>query len=162
GDGPTAESPPPGGQTVAYAEGPGPAAEAAGPSMSSLSSGGQYFDSVARMVAGVADALDYAYKQGGSHRDHKPANRHLAPDGRLSLNDFGLARLLDQPGMTMTGEFLGTPAYMSPEQITGGRVPVDHRTDVYSLGATLYELLALRPPFAGTSRDQILAQILQK
>jgi tetratricopeptide (TPR) repeat protein len=156
------EAPLPGGQTIAYAEGPGPAAEAAGLSSSSLSSGGQYFDAVARMVAGVADALDYAHKQGVVHRDIKPANLLLAPDGRLSLNDFGLARMLEQPGMTVTGEFLGTPAYMSPEQITGGRVPTDHRTDVYSLGATLYELLTLRPPFAGMSRDQVLAQILHK
>ena len=62
----------------------------------------------------------------------------------------------------MTGEFVGTPAYMSPEQITAGRVPVDHRTDVYALGATLYELLTLRPPFTGASRDQLLAQIIQK
>src|SRR5262249_7974345 len=115
------ESPPPGGQTIAYTEGPGPAAEAAGLNSSPLSSRGQYFDAVARMVAGVADALDYAHKQGVVHRDIKPANLLLAPDGRLSLNDFGLARMLEQPGMTVTGEFLGTPAYMSPEQITGGR-----------------------------------------
>src|SRR5262249_2794565 len=96
------------------------------------------------------------------HRDLKPANLLLGPDGRLSLNDFGLARVLEQPGMTQTGEFLGTPAYMSPEQVTGGRVPADHRTAVYSLGATPYELVTLRPPFAGISRDQMLAQILQK
>src|SRR5207244_12846274 len=62
----------------------------------------------------------------------------------------------------MTGEFVGTPAYMSPEQITAGRTPLDHRTDVYSLGATLYELLTLRPPFAGERRDQVLAQIMHK
>ena len=64
--------------------------------------------------------------------------------------------------MTMTGEFVGTPAYMSPEQITAGRMPLDHRTDIYSLGATLYELLTLQPPFAGERRDQVLAQIIQK
>src|SRR5437660_1433276 len=64
--------------------------------------------------------------------------------------------------MTMTGEFVGTPAYMSPEQIAAGRTPVDGRTDIYSLGATLYELLTLRPPFAGERRDQLLAQILSK
>ena len=98
------------------------------------------------MVAEVADALDYAHQHGVIHRDVKPSNLLLSPDGRLSLNDFGLARVLEQPGMTITGEFVGTPAYMSPEQITAGRVPVDHRTDVYSLGATLYELLT-RPPF---------------
>jgi tetratricopeptide (TPR) repeat protein len=64
--------------------------------------------------------------------------------------------------MTMTGEFVGTPAYMSPEQITAGRVPINHRTDIYSLGATLYELLTLQPPFAGQGRDQLLAQVLHK
>jgi tetratricopeptide (TPR) repeat protein len=153
--------PPVGTQTIAY-DGVEPAAEAAGLSTSALSSGTQYFDAVARMVAGVADALDHAHRQGVLHRDVKPANLLLSPDGRVSLNDFGLARVLEQPGITITGEFLGTPAYMSPEQITGGRVPTDHRTDVYSLGATLYELLTLRPPFAGSSRDQVLAQILQK
>src|SRR5262249_52025230 len=67
-----------------------------------------------------------------------------------------------QPGMTMTGEFVGTPAYMSPEQVTAGRIPLDHRTDIYSLGATLYELLTFSPPFRGQSREQVLAQIVQK
>jgi serine/threonine protein kinase len=96
------------------------------------------------------------------HRDIKPANLLLSPDGKLSVNDFGLARVLEQPGMTVTGEFLGTPAYMSPEQVMTGHIPLDHRTDVYSLGATLYELLTLRPPFTGQRRDQILAQIIHK
>src|SRR5205807_10270399 len=118
-------------------------------SASSLSSDSNYFDTVARMVAEVADALDYAHKNGVVHRDMKPSNLLLSPEGRLSVNDFGLARMLEQPGMTMTGEFVGTPAYMSPEQITAGRVPVNHRTDIYSLGATLYELLTLHPPFTG-------------
>jgi tetratricopeptide (TPR) repeat protein len=114
------------------------------------------------MIADVADALDHAHKSGVIHRDIKPSNLLLSPEGRLSVNDFGLARVLEQPGMTMTGEFVGTPAYMSPEQIAAGRVPIDHRTDVYSLGATLYELLTLQPPFSGKSRDQVLAQILQQ
>src|SRR5262249_7544987 len=94
---------------------------------SSLSSDGHYFDTVAKMVADVADALDYAHQEGVIHRDIKPSNLLLSPDGRLSINDFGLARMLEEPGMTMTGEFVGTPAYMSPEQITAGRVPIDHR-----------------------------------
>jgi serine/threonine protein kinase len=162
---PTAKSTPaeaPGSHlTTAYEGGP-EAIELAALSSSSLSGGGQYFDQVARMTAGVADALAYAHAQGVVHRDIKPANLLLSSDGRLSLNDFGLARMLEEPGMTMTGEFVGTPAYMSPEQITAGRVPTDQRTDIYSLGATLYEMLTYCPPFSGTSRDQILAQILQK
>jgi len=131
-------------------------------SSSSIGSSSLYFDTVARLVADVADALDYAHRQGVIHRDIKPSNLLVSPDGRLSLNDFGLARMLEQPGMTMTGEFVGTPAYMSPEQIIAGRVPLDHRTDVYSLGATLYELLTLERPFKGEQRDQILAQIIHK
>jgi tetratricopeptide (TPR) repeat protein len=129
---------------------------------SSLNSGSTYFDAVARMIADVADALDHAHKNGVLHRDIKPANLLLAPDGRLSVNDFGLARLLEEPGMTVTGEFVGTPAYMSPEQVTAGRIPVDHRTDIYSLGATLYELLTLRPPFTAEGRDRLLAMVIQK
>jgi serine/threonine protein kinase len=133
-----------------------------GLSSSSLTSDGHYFDTVARMIAEVADALEYAHQSGVVHRDIKPSNLLLSPAGRLSVNDFGLARMLEQPGMTMTGEFVGTPAYMSPEQITAGRTPLDHRTDIYSLGATLYELLTLYPPFTGERRDQVLAQILHK
>ncbi|HTU90867.1 MAG TPA: serine/threonine-protein kinase [Gemmataceae bacterium] len=129
---------------------------------SSLGSGSGYFDTVARMIAEVADALKYAHQQGVIHRDIKPSNLLLSPTGRLSVNDFGLARMLEQPGMTLTGEFVGTPAYMSPEQITAGRTPLDQRTDIYSLGATLYEFLTLHPPFCGERRDQLLAQILHK
>jgi serine/threonine protein kinase len=129
---------------------------------SSLSSDGHYFDTVARMIAEVADALDYAHTNGVVHRDMKPSNLLLSPAGRLSVNDSGLARMLEQPGMTLTGEFVGTPRYMSPEQITAGRTPLDHRTDIYSLGATLYELLTLHAPFSGERRDQVLAQILHK
>ena len=141
-----------------------PTAASAPTSSSSTStpSGNDHFDRIARMIAEVADGLEYAHRQGVIHRDIKPSNLLLSPEGRLSINDFGLARLLEVPGMTMTGEFVGTPAYMSPEQITSGRVPLDHRTDIYSLGATLYELLTLQPPFTGERRDQVLAQILHK
>lgn len=127
----------------------------------SRSSAGR-FDRAATMIADVADALHHAHQQGVVHRDIKPSNMMLSADGRLSVTDFGLARILDQPGVTVTGEFVGTPAYMSPEQITAGRVPVDHRTDIYSLGAAFYELLTLRPPFTAKGRDQLLAMVIQK
>ena len=120
------------------------------------------FDHAAAMIADVADALHHAHQNGVTHRDIKPPNLLLSSDGRLSVTDFGLARMLEQPGMTITGEFVGTPAYMSPEQITAGRIPVDHRTDIYSLGATLYELLTLRPPFRADGRDKLLAMVIQK
>src|SRR5262249_13608545 len=114
---------------------------------SSLTSGSHYFDTVARLIADVADALHHAHQNGVIHRDIKPSHLLLSQAGRLRVNDFGLARMLEQPGMTMTGEFVGTPAYMSPEQVAAGRIRLDHRTDIYSLGATLYELLTLQPPF---------------
>ena len=132
-------------------------------SVSGSSTGGSgYFVSVARMIADVADALDHAHDHGVIHRDIKPSNLLLGPDGRLSINDFGLARVLEQPGMTMSGEMMGTPRYMSPEQISAGRSKLDHRTDIYSLGATLYELLTLSPPFDGVIRDEVIGQILHK
>ncbi len=149
--------------TGPYFELPDPSANGASVlTSSSIRPDSRYFDALAKLIADVADALAYAHQHGIIHRDIKPSNLMLSPDGRLSINDFGLARMLEQPGMTLTGEFVGTPAYMSPEQITAGRVPIDHRTDIYSLGATLYEMLVLRPPFAGDRRDQILAQILHK
>ena len=131
-------------------------------SSSSMTRGGRFFDTIATMIADVADALDHAHEHGVIHRDVKPSNLLLAPDGRLSINDFGLARMLEQPGMTISGEFVGSPLYMSPEQITAGRVQLDHRTDIYSLGSTLYELLTGKPPFPGQTRDQVLSQILHK
>lgn len=148
--------------TAPFAEDATPSPTTPGQASSAFGSGLDYFDAAARRLADVADALDYAHKHGVIHRDIKPSNLLLAPDGRLSINDFGLARMLEQPGLTMTGEFVGTPAYMSPEQITAGRAPLDHRTDIYSLGATLYEMLTLRPPFAAQHRDQIIAQIMHK
>jgi serine/threonine protein kinase len=149
-------------ETGPYIEGATDFSSEPAPTSSSLGSGSAYFDTVARMIADVADALQYAHERGIIHRDIKPSNLLLSPDGRLSINDFGLARVLEQPGMTVTGEFLGTAAYMSPEQISAGHVPLDHRTDIYSLGATLYELLTLQLLFPGEQGDQILAQVLQK
>lgn len=122
--------------------------------------GTAWFERVASMFAGVADALHAAHEAGIVHRDVKPGNLLLHTDGALKLVDFGLAHLDDNgPTMTRTGDVLGTPAYMSPEQAAARREQVDHRTDVYSLGATLYEVLTLRPPFLGESLAELCTQI---
>ena len=141
---------------------PSSKSQTVGESTTSLESGSGYFDSVARMLAEVADALDHAHKEGVIHRDIKPSNLMLSNQGRLHLTDFGLARVLEEPGMTVTGDFMGSPLYMSPEQIAAGRAPLDHRTDIYSLGATLYQMLTLQTPFLGERRDQIIGQIVHK
>ena len=118
-----------------------------------------YFATIAALLADAALALHHAHERGVVHRDVKPSNLLLAPGLRICVSDFGLARIVDEPGMTLTAEIIGSPAYMSPEQATG-RIPIDRRTDIYSLGVTLYELLALRPPFAGTSRDAVMHKII--
>lgn len=149
-------------ETMAFADGSTTDVSKEPSSETGLGADSRYFETVARMTADVAAALEHAHRRGIIHRDVKPSNLLLSSDGRLSLSDFGLARILDKPGMTITGECVGTPLYMSPEQVAAGRVHVDHRTDIYSLGVTLYELLTLTPAFAGRNREQIMAQILQK
>jgi len=136
----------------------------AAPNIATLSETGsgnrKRFDAVAGLISEVADALDYAHGRGVIHRDIKPSNLMLSGDGRLCITDFGLARMAQEPGITASGLLLGTPAYMSPEQVASGRVKLDHRTDVYSLGAVLYEMLTHRRPFPGESREQVLTAIL--
>ncbi|MCO5171754.1 MAG: protein kinase [Planctomycetes bacterium] len=117
-------------------------------------------------AAGVAEALaralGAAHAVGVLHRDLKPHNVLLAEDGAPLLTDFGLAKRLDTGGdaITVTGQVLGTPAYMAPEQAEGRQGAVDARTDVYGLGATLYEMLTGRPPFSGTSAVNVLAAVM--
>ncbi len=120
----------------------------------------EFYREVAEHVAAVADALEYAHQMGVIHRDIKPHNLIQGADGRLRISDFGLARLAEQPGVTVTGEMVGSPLYMSPEQISGDFGSVDHRADIYSLGATLYEWLTLRPPYPGETREQVISRIL--
>ncbi|MBK8979336.1 MAG: protein kinase [Planctomycetes bacterium] len=110
------------------------------------------------IVAAVCDALAYAHEQGVIHRDVKPSNILVAADGQPVLTDFGLARDLDAPALTRTGAFAGSPHYVSPEQARG-LAGVDARSDVFSLGATLYELLTDHKPFDGDSVPSVLAQI---
>jgi len=84
----------------------------------------------------------------------------LGDDGYMRISDFGLARLAEQPGVTTTGEMIGSPLYMAPEQITGTPDEVDHRADIYSLGATLYEWLTLTAPYPGETRERVISRIL--
>jgi serine/threonine protein kinase/uncharacterized protein HemY len=118
-----------------------------------------YFRRVAELGAQAAEALDYAHQMGVIHRDVKPSNLMLDGRGQLWVTDFGLAQLQTDAGLTLTGDLVGTLRYMSPEQALAQRVLIDHRTDVYSLGVTLYELLTLEPVFAGTDRQELLRQI---
>ena len=116
---------------------------------------------VAELGLQAAGGLEHAHQMGVVHRDIKPANLLLDGRGQLWIADFGLARVSQDPGLTRTGEILGTLRYASPEQALGKPGLVDHRSDVYSLGATLYELLTLHPLFGGKDRNALLAQIAQ-
>jgi serine/threonine protein kinase/WD40 repeat protein/tetratricopeptide (TPR) repeat protein len=120
------------------------------------------FRRIAELVAQAADALEYAHTMGVVHRDVKPANLLLDTGGNVWVADFGLARLGEGPGLTISGDLLGTLRYMSPEQALARHGLVDHRTDVYSLGATLYELLTLRPAADGASKEEVLHHLAFK
>ena len=104
------------------------------------------------LVARVCDAVQHAHDQGVIHRDLKPANILVEETGQPKVLDFGVARatdadLLTGAGLTQTGQLLGTPSYMSPEQVTADPAAIDHRADVYALGVILFELLAHRLPY---------------
>jgi eukaryotic-like serine/threonine-protein kinase len=118
-----------------------------------------YFRRAAEWGIQAAEALEHAHSLGIVHRDIKPANLIINRQGKLWITDFGLARIGSDAGLTMTGDVLGTLRYMSPEQAQAQHGLVDHRTDVYSLGVTLYELLTLRPAFEGEDRAKIVQAI---
>ena len=118
-----------------------------------------YCRNIAGLGLQAAEALDHAHTRGILHRDIKPANLLLDAEGRLWVTDFGLAQIQGNHGLTLSGDILGTLRYMSPEQALAKRVVIDGRTDVYSLGVTLYELLTLRPAFDGKDRAEILRKI---
>jgi WD40 repeat protein/tRNA A-37 threonylcarbamoyl transferase component Bud32 len=110
----------------------------------------------------AALALHFAHEHGIIHRDVKPSNLLVEDSGWLWVSDFGLARIAGQADLTLSGAVMGTLRYMSPEQSFGSRGGVDHRADVYSLGATLYELLTLRPIFQGDDRVGLLRRIAEE
>ena len=118
-----------------------------------------YHRAIATLGSQVARALDHAHRSGVVHRDIKPANLLLDRGGHIWVTDFGLAQFVEGPSVTGTGAAIGTLRYMSPEQASGDRRRMDHRTDVYSLAISLYELLTGRPAFASQSPPALLQQI---
>jgi WD40 repeat protein/serine/threonine protein kinase len=119
----------------------------------------EYVRAAARLALQAAEALDHAHARGILHRDIKPANLLLDAEGCLWVTDFGLAQIQGDHRLTFSGDLLGTLRYMSPEQALGQRVVVDGRTDLYSLGVTLFELLTLRPAHDSHDRAEILRRI---
>jgi eukaryotic-like serine/threonine-protein kinase len=124
--------------------------------------GRAFFRTAARLGVQAAEALEHAHALGVVHRDIKPSNLMLDAKGALWVTDFGLARFQDDSELTRTGDVMGTLRYMSPEQARARRAVVDHRTDIYSLGVTLYELLTLRPAFDGRDRHELLRRIAEE
>ena len=110
------------------------------------------------IAARVAEALAVAHERGVVHRDVKPGNIMVLSDGRLKVMDFGIARLRDPDVKTATGMLLGSPRYMSPEQVSGE--PFDHRADIFSLGVVLYEMLTGVTPFSGEDISQLMFQVV--
>lgn len=121
-----------------------------------------FIECAVRIVAEAAEALEYAHAAGVVHRDVKPQNLLLAENGAVRVLDFGIARDARFGALTRGDQRVGTPHYMSPEQALASRAGVDHRTDVYSLGVVLFELLTLQRPFEGSTSDEVLHHIVTR
>lgn len=128
-----------------------------------MANGPLEMDAAARIVRLVAEAMEHAHQQGVLHRDLKPSNILIGQDGQPRVTDFGLAKQIGgDSSLTGTGDRLGTPSYMSPEQASGHSGTVSQASDVYSLGAVLYELLTGRPPFRGHTILDTLSQVMHE
>jgi tRNA A-37 threonylcarbamoyl transferase component Bud32 len=125
-----------------------------------LRAAGNYAEACARLIGGVLEAMAFAHSQGVIHRDLKPSNVLLTSAGKPLVADFGLAKDLGEASLSLTGETLGTPHYMAPEQASSLSHRIDERTDVYALGVLLYELLTLRRPFEGHSLHELVQSIV--
>ena len=115
-----------------------------------------YHKEIARLAGQVADALDYAHRQGVVHRDIKPSNLLLDAQGNVWVTDFGLAKFVEGEDLSQSHDLVGTLRFMAPERFRG---VTDRRGDIYALGATLYEMLTLRPAFADRDQIRLIDQI---
>jgi len=120
-----------------------------------------YIVQISSLIISIASALEYAHSIGILHRDVKPSNILITANGTVKIVDFGLAKSRNQENITITGEFFGTPSYVSPEQIQKPDT-VDCRSDVFSLAATYYECLTLHPPFGGDTVNETLVQVISR
>lgn len=125
-----------------------------------LKSEPEQFVEAARLMANVAEALAVAHAAHVIHRDLKPSNILLTPRGEPKITDFGLAKITDEVSISHAGELMGTYFYMSPEQVAAKRAGLDARTDVFSLGVILYEMLSHQKPFLGDTTQQVMTKIL--
>ncbi len=130
-------------------------------SIAAVTNGQDFFARVAQLGIAAAGALEHAHQMGIVHRDIKPSNLMIDSHGHLWVTDFGLARIDSNSNLTRTGELIGTLRYMSPEQAVGAKV-VDERSDIYSLGLTLYELATLQPAFAELDNKRLLDAVIHR
>ena len=147
-------------QPLAERDGRVPALEAITSEAQQTIASGEYVKHVCDIMRDAARALDHAHRQHMVHRDIKPQNIMLDQNGVVKVIDFGVARFFDEATLTQPGQLVGTPMYMSPEQVAGHLV--DGRSDIYSLGLVMYEMLTLRRPLMAPTREAILRGVVTK